>query len=57
MVPPCRDILKLKENDFDTHVCIQAIISAVSTITGIKPLRFNTLHPAEVQKVLNELNP
>ena len=39
------------------HVCIQAIRSAVSTITGIKPFSFNTIHPAEVQKALNELNP
>ena len=52
-----RNILKLKKNDFDTHVCIQAIRSAVSTITGIKPFSFNKIHPAEVQKALNELNP
>ena len=39
------------------HVFIQAIRSAVSTITGIKPFSFNTIHPAEVQKALNELNP
>ena len=43
-----RNILKLKKNDFDTHVCIQAIRSAVSTITGIKPFSFNTIHPVEV---------